>query len=346
MYSFKNDYSEGAHPSLLKALAAAGTEQNDAYGYDRHSKHAAELIREQTGQKNAEVHFLEGGTQTNLTAISAFLRPYEAAIAASTGHINTHETGAVEATGHKIVTAAADDGKLTVSMIQNILQMYPDEHMVKPRLVYVSDSTEVGTIYSKSELTQMSRFCRENGLYLYLDGARLGSALTASCNDLSLEDLGKLTDAFYIGGTKNGALLGEALVICNQALQEGFRYMLKQRGAMLAKGMVLGVQFEELFQNNLYFELAAHANRLAEKLRTAIQQSGCSFLAQSPTNQIFPVLSDLLVEKLKEKYDFEIWGRVSPSQTAIRLVTSWATPESAVDEFIGEFQKLAESISR
>ncbi len=340
MYSFKNDYSEGAHPKILEALARASREQSDNYGYDRHSIHAAELIRKEMGGCDADVHFLEGGTQTNMVAISSFLRPHEAAIAAATGHINVHETGAIEATGHKVVTAASGNGKLTPELVKSVLDTHPNEHMVKPRLVYISDSTEVGTIYTKAELTDLSKYCKDNGLYLYLDGARLGSALTALGNDVTLKDLAELTDAFYIGGTKNGALLGEALVICNPGLKEDFRYLLKQNGAMLAKGMVLGVQFEELFQNNLYFELAAHANQLAEQLKQAISAAGFDFLATSPTNQLFPVFPDSLVEKLRQTYDFEVWEKLNDSTAAIRLVTSWATPESAVKDFIRDFQSF------
>lgn len=337
MYSFKNDYSEGAHPKILEALALASREQSDTYGYDRHSLHAAELIRQQIGREEVDVHFLVGGTQTNLTAISAFLRPHEAAVAAVTGHINVHETGAIEATGHKVVTAASSDGKLTPELVKGVLEMHPDEHMVKPKLVYISDSTEVGTIYTKSELAALSVCCRENELYLYLDGARLGSALTASGNQITMKDLGELTDAFYIGGTKNGAFCGEALVICNPALKVDFRYLLKQKGAMLAKGMVLGVQFEELFQNNLYFELAAHANKLAERMKQAISEAGFEFLALSPTNQLFPIFPDELVKKLRQNYDFEVWQKLDGAVTAIRLVTSWATPEAAVEDFIRNF---------
>lgn len=339
MFSFKNDYSEGAHPAIMEALVKAGSVQNDPYGKDTHSLHAAELIRGQIDCADADVHFMVGGTQTNLTAIASFLRPYEAAVCAKTGHINVHETGAVEATGHKAVVTASSDGKLTPDSVEQALRSHTDEHMVKPKLVYISDSTEIGTVYSKKELQNLSAFCRQNGLYLYLDGARLGSALTSG-SDLTLRDLPSLTDAFYIGGTKNGALLGEALVIVNPALMEDFRYMIKQRGAMLAKGMVVGVQFEVLFQDNLYFDLAAHANKMAEKLRKAITESGFTFLTDSPTNQIFPVLPDSLVEKLRENYDFELWEKWEDNTSVIRLVTSWATPESMVEKFIQDFKNL------
>jgi threonine aldolase len=337
MYSFMNDYSEGAHPKILEALSKASREQSEAYGKDIHSLHATELIRRELGRRDVDVHFLMGGTQTNLTAISSFLRPHEAAVCAVTGHIHVHETGAIEATGHKVVTVPSKDGKLTPELVQLVLNEHSDEHMVKPKLVYISDSTEIGTIYSKSELVNLNTFCKVNSLYLYLDGARLGSALTASGNDLTMQDLAGLTDAFYIGGTKNGALLGEALVICNPALKEDFRFLLKQRGAMLAKGMVLGVQFEELFQNRLYFELAAHANDMAARIRKTIADAGFDFLASSPTNQLFPILPDDLIEKLREKYDFSLWKKLKDSTSAVRLVTSWATPEHVVEAFVQDF---------
>ena len=340
MYSFRNDYSEGAHPKILEALAKASAEQSAAYGNDRHSLHAAELIKQHIGRKDAEVYFMEGGTQTNLTAIAAFLRPYEAAVAVETGHINVHETGAVEATGHKVITAHSKDGLLTPELVQVILDGHTDEHMVRPKLVYVSDSTEIGTIYTKASLSALSEFCKAHQLYLYLDGARLGSALTSDENDLTMKDIADLTDAFYIGGTKNGVLLGEALVICNPSLRENFRYMQKQRGGMLAKGMVLGVQFEELFQNHLYYEMAKHANEMASLLREKIAGEGFGFLSPSPTNQIFPILPNSLIEKLSRKYDFEFWEKINSSSSTIRLVTSWATPKTEVEFFIKDFHSL------
>ncbi len=338
MYSFKNDYSEGAHPRILEALAEASRVQNEAYGKDCHSMRAAEFIREKIACKDADVHFLSGGTQTNLTAISSFLRPHEAAVCADTGHINVHETGSIEATGHKVLTAPCADGKLTPELVDSVLQIHTDEHMVKPKLVYISNSTEVGTIYSKSELTSLSDYCKEKNLYLFLDGARLGSALTAEGADLTLQDIAGATDAFYIGGTKNGALLGEALIIVNQALKEDFRYSLKQKGAMLAKSMLLGIQFEALFQDDLYFKLAKHANDAAKRLRDTIAEAGLKFLAFSPTNQLFPILPNRLIESLHDAYDFEIWKKISGEETAIRLVTSWATPDHVVDGFIRDFK--------
>ena len=339
--SFRNDYSEGAHPRLLEALAQASGEQNSGYGLDRHSRAAVASIRARLGRDDADVHFLSGGTQTNLTALAAFLRPHEAVIAAASGHIATHETGAIEATGHKVLALPSTDGKLTAAMIQSVLDEHDNEHMVSPRLVYVSNSTELGTIYSREELTALHFCCRTNGLYLYLDGARLGSALTASGNDLDLAGIASLTDAFYIGGTKNGALLGEALVILTPELKSDFRYFIKQRGAMLAKGMVLGAQFEALFRDELFFELAAHANGLAQRLRDAIVAAGFALVSDSPSNQLFPVLPRSLVTKLQERYEFELWRAGDEATQVIRLVTSWATTVQAVDTFIGDFNMLS-----
>ncbi len=334
MYSFKSDYSEGAHPAILGALAATNLEQAEGYGEDDYSRQAAALIKRQVGNPRAAVHLFAGGTQTNLTALAAFLRPHEAVIAPATGHILVHETGAIEATGHKILSVEVSDGKINAAHIQAVFDAHTDEHMVKPKLVYISDPTEIGSIYTLAELRQMSLLCRAKNLYLYIDGARLGSALCSDENDLRLADLGELADAFYIGGTKNGALLGEALVICNDALKADFRFHMKQKGALLAKGKLLGIQFRELFQNGLYFELAAHANAMAGLLKKAISDAGFRFLTHSPTNQIFPILPNRLIERLQEKYSFYVWAKVDADHSAVRLVTSWATEEAAVAAFI------------
>ncbi|WP_066064813.1 threonine aldolase family protein [Neobacillus soli] len=339
MYSFKNDYSEGAHPRILNALVESNLVQEEGYGEDRFSQKAMELIKERMGRTDVDIHFLSGGTQTNLTALSAFLRPHEAAIAVSTGHILGHETGAIEATGHKILSIEAEDGKLTPSGVKAVLDAHIDEHMVKPKLVYISNSTEIGSIYKRSELKQLSDFCRENNLLLYMDGARLGSALCSKENDLQLSDLPVLVDAFYIGGTKNGALIGEALVICRDSLKEDFRYHLKQKGAMLAKGRLLGIQFLELFRDNLFFDLAMHANKMAEMLIDGLNQANIKFLTPSPSNQIFPVLPNALITELESKYAFHIWEKVDSEHSAIRLVTSWATKEEMVEAFIEDIRK-------
>ena len=339
MFNFTNDYSEGAHPKILNALLATNLEQAEGYGEDCFSAEAISLIQQHIGRTDIDVHLLTGGTQTNLTALSAFLRPHEAAIAAHTGHILVHETGAIEATGHKILSLATTDGKIAPADIQAVLDSHTDEHMVKPKLVYISNPTEIGTIYTKPELEVLSSFCRQRDLYLYIDGARLGSALCVKESGLCLADLGRLADAFYIGGTKNGALLGEALVICTEAIKPEFRFHMKQKGALLAKGRVLGLQFRELFQDNLYFQLAQHANDMASLLRQAIQDAGFAFLTQSPTNQIFPILPHWLIEKLQQNYAFYIWSKVDAEHSAIRLVTSWATPPEAVQAFIADMNR-------
>ena len=322
MYSFKNDYSEGAHPRILQRLFETNLKQFEGYGKDIYTQQAVELIKKKIGRDDVDVHFLTGGTQTNLTVISAFLRSYEAAVAVASGHILVHETGAIEATGHKIISIEGRDGKLTSEEIEAVLKVHIDEHMVKPKLVYISNSTEIGTLYKKNELVKISKFCRNNNLILYLDGARLGSALCSSENDLTLNQLANLVDAFYIGGTKNGALFGEALVICNNSLKEDFRYHMKQRGALLAKGWLLGIQFKELFQDNLFFDLAAHANKMAVLLREKLKDLGFSFLIYSPTNQIFPIMPKRLIDELQQKYLFYLWEKIDDNYSAIRLVTS------------------------
>ncbi|CAG9607560.1 threonine aldolase family protein [Pseudoneobacillus rhizosphaerae] len=340
MYSFKNDYSEGAHPRILAALMESNFEQVDGYGGDRFTQQAVELIKEKLDRTDVDVHLLAGGTQTNLTALSAFLKPHEAAIAASTGHILTHETGAIEATGHKILGVVTENGKLNPSHLKIVLEQHTDEHMVKPKLVYISNSTEIGSIYDKNELEQLRDFCKEHKLILFMDGARLGSALCSEENDVELSDLPNLVDAFYIGGTKNGALIGEALVICRDSLKEDFRFHMKQKGALLAKGRLLGIQFLELFRDNLFFDLAKHANKMANVLRTELAKANFKFLTHAPSNQIFPILPNSLIEELQKKYSFYVWEKVAPDYSAIRLVTSWATKEEEVVAFIEDMKKV------
>ena len=340
MYSFKNDYSEGAHPRILNALLETNLQQEEGYGADSHTLRAVELLKGKIRRDDVDIHLLSGGTQTNLTAIAAFLRPHEAVISANTGHVLVHETGAIEATGHKIISVRVDDGKLKPEHIKAAVEEHTDEHMVKPRLVYISNPTEIGSIYNKKELEALRQTCDRNKLILYIDGARLGSALCSTENDLDLYEISKLADAFYIGGTKNGALLGEALVICTAWLKDDFRFHMKQKGALLAKGRLLGIQFSELFSDELYFELARHANKMAEILRTGISEAGYSFLTHSPTNQIFPILPNWLIAKLQEKYHFYIWSKMDADASAIRLVTSWATKEEAVVQFINELRNV------
>lgn len=336
MYSFKNDYSEGAHPRILNALIETNLEQVEGYGTDDYTLKAIELLRQKIGLHDIDIHFFSGGTQTNLTAISAFLRPHEAIIAANTGHILVHETGAIEATGHKIISMEVNNGKLAPDHIKLALAAHTDEHMVKPKLVYISNPSEIGSIYKKEELEQLSQCCNENNLFLFVDGARLGSALCSEENDMTLTDLATLVDAFYIGGTKNGALLGEALVICNSCLKDDFRFHMKQKGALLAKGKLLSIQFLELFKDDLYFNLAKHANKMAGLLKDGITKAGYQFLTHSPSNQIFPILPNWLIAKLEKNYSFYVWSKVDPDRSAIRLVTSWTTNEEAVIAFIEE----------
>ena len=334
MYSFRNDYSEGAHPRVLQALADTNDVQTAGYGTDPYCAAAADTIRRLCAAPDAAVHFLVGGTQANLVTIDAFLQSYEAVIAAQTGHVSTHETGAIEATGHKVCTVESADGKLTPALVESVLAQHNGtEHMVLPRLVYISDTTEIGTLYTKTELTALRRCCDQHGLLLYLDGARLGSALTAPGNDLTLPDLAALTDGFTIGGTNNGALFGEALVLTHPLPH--FRWHMKQRGAVLAKGRLLGIQFQALLEDSLYFDLARHANDLAFRLRDGIAALGYPFPVSSPSNQQFPVLPNAAVARLQELgYEFEIDHPVDANHTCIRLVTSWATPDAAVEDFL------------
>lgn len=342
-YSFYNDYSEGAHPQILEALTATNFIQETGYGEDSFSLKAAQLIKDKLASASADIHLVSNGTQANFIVLAALLRPHESVIAATTGHINVHEAGAVEAAGHKINTIPTTDGKITPKQIEEIVLLHSDEHMVKPKIVYISQPTELGTIYGKQELKDISAVCKEHNLYLYLDGARLGSALMSRYNDSSLEDIAKFVDAFYIGGTKNGALLGEAIVILNPDLQKDFRYFIKQRGALLAKGRVLGIQFVELFKDNLYFSLATHANTMANKLADGIENLNYKFLTDSPTNQIFPILPNSIIAELEKMYGFYVWSKIDGSHSAIRLVTSWATKEEVVQIFIKDLASLTES---
>lgn len=336
MFSFNNDYSEGAHPRILDAMSKYNLEQNNGYGEDAHSIKAKGYIKRHIGRDDVDIHFIPGGTQTNMLVISSFLRPHHCVISADTGHINVHETGAVEATGHKVVTIPHIDGKITVEGIAVVQNYHSDEHMVLPRMVYLSNTTELGTIYTKDELSQISEYCKNNNLLLFLDGARIASALTSKANDLTLHDIANLVDVFYIGGTKNGALLGEALVICNDNLKEDFRYLIKHRGAMMAKGFVMGIQFEALFEDDLYFELGRHANLLAEKIGMAFNDKGYSFYAPAQTNQLFPILTNDKIERLSKKFIFSIQKRIDESHSAVRFVTSWATSDESVNALINE----------
>ena len=344
MYSFTNDYSEGAHKNILAALIKTNFEQTSGYGTDKYCEEASEILKKLINREDSNVHFLSGGTVTNTAFISSALRPHEGVIAASTAHINVHESGAIEARGHKIIVKEENNGKLLASDVEEVAKKHFDdeerEHCVKPKMVYISNPTELGTIYTKEEIKKLREVCDKYGLYLYLDGARLGSALTCVDNDVTLEDIASLTDAFYIGGTKMGALFGEALVINNEELNVDFRYHLKQNGGMIAKGRLLGVQFVELFKDGLYFEIGKHENRLANKLTLGIGNLGYGFYSMSATNQVFPILPNDILKVLLKKYSFELWEKLSEEKSVIRLCTSFATTEKAVDEFLKDLAKL------
>ena len=350
MINFMNDYNSPGHPAVLRAVTDAAPEKYPGYGDDAVSERARQKIRSLLGaHSDAEVHFLAGGTQVNLTAMSAFLRPHEAVIAASSAHIQVHETGAIEAAGHRILPADGDFsgfnaearcGKLCVEDVRAICRLHTNEHMVKPRLVYISQSTELGGVYSLAELNDLRKACDENNLLLYMDGARLAVALTAPGCDSRLPDVAETCDAFYIGGTKNGLLFGEALVIVNDSLKTEFRYIQKQRGGMLAKGFLLGIQFEALFENELFYTLADHANKTAERLRTGLENQGRRFFVRSLTNQIFPILRTRDVERLERDFLFERWETIDDSFTAIRFVTSWNTTEEEVDALLSHIAAL------
>lgn len=334
-FSFRNDYSEGCHPNILQALVKYNLDQQAGYGEDEYSLQAKKLIKEKIKNPESEVYLVSGGTQANLIVISSILRPYQCAISAAPGHILNNETGAIEATGHKILSIETEDGKLRPSDIIPVLEGHSNvPHQVMPKLVYISNSTELGTVYLADELKELSDFCRQKGLYLFMDGARLGHGLTSEISDLTLEKVAELTDIFYLGGTKNGALIGEAIVINNKDLQPDFAFNIKQKGALLAKGRLLGIQFMELMTNDLYFELARHANIQAMKIKNAMKERGVQFLSDTYTNQIFPIISNELIEILSEKFEFYVWKKMNEKSSAIRLITSWNTGDEAVNNFI------------
>ena len=344
MIYFNNDYSEGCHQKVLDALIRTNMEQTLGYGQDEHCAAAAAKIKALCGREDVAVHFLVGGTQTNLTVIDAALRPHQGALCAVSGHINVHETGAVEATGHKVLTVPSADGKITADQVAQVVNAHRAdasfEHTAQPKLVYISNPTELGTLYTLAELEALSKTSHELGLYLFLDGARLGYGLMARGNDVTMPDLARLCDVFNIGGTKVGALFGEAVVISNPVLAEDFRYLIKQHGGMLAKGRLLGVQFDALMTDNLYFDISAHADRLADKLRAALEALNVPFLVPGVTNQLFPILPDDVLETLSGKYAFCEQERVDETHRAVRFCTSWATKEENVDALCSDLRAL------
>ncbi len=347
MIQFNSDYIEGAHPAILEALVRTNFEQTVGYGEDPYCAEAREIIREHCGNKELGVQFLVGGTQANVTVIDALLRSYQGVISADSGHINVHETGAPEATGHKIIALPSADGRLTLEQIKACHENHwndpSHEHTIQPGMVYLSCPSENGLIYSKKELTEISEFCHSNGLYLFVDGARLGYGLQAASCDFTLADLARLCDAFYIGGTKVGALFGEAVVFSDQEMQRSFRYAIKQHGGMLAKGRLLGIQFAELLRGGadcLYFKLARRANEQAMCIRRAFEQRGIPLFNDSQTNMQFPLLTKEEQGKLSEKYIFEGWGKYDDERDIVRFCTSWATKDENVAALCKDIAEL------
>lgn len=341
---FQCDYNEGAHPLILERLLATNMEQTPGYGEDVYCMQAAEKIKAACEDDSLAVHFLVGGTQTNLTVIDAVLRSHQGVLCAVTGHINVHETGAIEACGHKVLGLASRDGKITATQVEEAYISHQNdsarEHVVQPGMVYISNPTELGTLYSQAELKALHQVCRKYNLPLFLDGARLGYGLTAPDNDLSLADIARYTDVFYIGGTKVGALFGEALVISSDALKKDFRYFIKQKGAMLAKGRLLGIQFDTLFTDDLYFDISRKAILQAEQIRTALEEKGFPFLVANRTNQIFPILPDALLEELGERFCYSYERRIDETHSAVRFCTSWATKDENVESLVQAIRAL------
>lgn len=344
MIRFECDYGEGAHPQIMERLAATNFCQTPGYGEDEFCGRAREYIKRECGRADVDVHFLVGGTQTNMTVIAAALRPWQGAVAADSGHINVHETGAIEATGHKVLAVAGKNGKITADQVAAAISGHWNdenhEHMVQPGLVYISFPTESGTLYTKAELSAIYEVCKENQVYLFIDGARLGYGLMAPGNDVTMADLARLCDVFYIGGTKVGALFGEAVVIINEGLKKDFRYIMKQRGGMLAKGRLLGIQFETLFEKNLYYDISRHAIEMAMAIRDAFRSAGIPFLFESSTNQQFPVLNDAQMAALSEKYAYSFWERTPDGRSGVRFCTSWATTQEQVAQLVKDIAAL------
>ena len=338
--SFVNDYSEGCHAEILKALIKVNYTQSAGYGLDDYSIKAKEILKKEMANDEASIHFVSGGTQANLTVIAHLLRPYEAVVACDSGHINVHESGSIEMCGHKVMTVKNKDGKIDLQEIAKLLLANNDEHTVKIRMVYISNATEIGTTYSLSELEELSAFCKQHDLYLFVDGARIANALMAKDNDLHLNDYARLCDVFYIGGTKNGALLGEAVVFKNAKLAKGYRNTMKQHGAMLAKGRLLAINFLTLFEDGLYYKLGDHANKMAQEIAEALKEKGVSFMCESKTNQIFPIFSKSVAAALSDRYELGIWEDLDEQRAVYRLVTSWATPKEDVMRFIKDLKEV------
>lgn len=335
------DYLEGAHPSVLKKLSETNLEQTIGYGEDPYCAQASAMIRSAFSCPDAHVHFLVGGTQANTTIIAAALRPYEGVLCADTGHINVHETGAIESTGHKCLAMPSHNGTITASQVREAVALQGnDEHVVKPGMVYISLSTELGTMYTRQQLADLYAACRELGLYLYIDGARLGCGLAAPGCDITPADVAKYSDAFTVGGTKLGALFGEAMVITNSELNRNFRYMIKQRGGLLAKGRLLGLQFIALMEDDLYFTLGRKAVAQALQIRQALTDAGIPLFIDSPTNQQFPIFTEEQLARISQDFTLSRWENLPDGRTVMRVCTSWATPDAYVEQFIETVKRL------
>lgn len=338
MIRFDSDYIEGAHPKILKRIVETNYEQHVGYSKDEYTESAKEKIKKALKNDNVDIHILVSGTQTNMTVISSILRSYQAVICADTGHINVHETGAIESFGNKVLTVPNDEGRITARQIEELVKLYNEddapEHMVMPKLVFLALPTECGTNYTKKQLKEIYETCKKNNLYLYIDGARLGYGLTAKDTDLKIEDIPNLCDVFYIGGTKCGALFGEAVVIVNDELKKNFRYYIKQRGAMFAKGRLLGLQFDTLFEKELYFKICKQAVELALKIKEAAINKGYKLLYNSFTNQQFIIFPNDKLKELEKEFTFFKWKKIDKNNTAVRICTSWATTEENVDKLI------------
>lgn len=344
MIRFNSDYLEGAHPRVMQRLMETNLTQTPGYGEDEYCDEARETIRTLCAAPDADVHFLVGGTQTNATVLSAALLPYQGVLSADTGHIAVHETGAIEACGHKVIALPGRDGKLDAGQVSDCCRQHfsddSHEHMVMPAVVYISNPTEVGTLYSREDLSTLRAVCDQWNLMLFMDGARLGYGLASPENTLDLPFIARVCDVFYIGGTKQGLLFGEAVVIRNDNLKRNFRYMIKQKGGMLAKGRLLGLQFQEMLKDGLYMELSEHAVRLAMKLRAALLALDVPLLVDSPTNQQFPILPNVVLSMLRQKYSCETIKHVDAKHTAVRFCTSWATLEENVDALVEDLKRL------
>ena len=338
------DYNEGAHPSVMDALLMTNMEQTIGYGEDEYCEEARGIIKKLCKNNKLYVQFLVGGTQANKTIIDAALRPHQGVLSADTGHINVHETGAIEACGHKVLALPSKDGKINASQIEEAYFEHMDkgsrEHEVQPKMVYISNPTEYGTLYSKEELEDISKVCHDHGLYLFMDGARLGYGLVCEENDLDLPTIAELCDVFYIGGTKVGALFGEAVVINNDNIKEDFRYLIKQYGGMLAKGRLLGIQFKALLEDGLYFDISKHAILMADAIRRTLDKKGYKYYIESPSNQIFVIIPNKDLEKLSEEFILSNEGKYDDNSTVVRVCTSWATKKEHVSAFIDAVNTL------